>query len=289
MRNLIEFLARYNHWIVFAILEVLGLVLLFQYNNYQNSVWFSSANAVSGQFLKWDANIETFFSLSKVNQELTQRNIYLEQQVKKLANQLKDATKDSGWVHRNQMALLNGYKLIPAKVVSNSINRSHNLITIDKGSDDGVTKDMGVVCGTGIVGIVYLVSSHYSVVIPVINAQSSISCTIRNRGYLGYLHWKGGDIRQAYLEDVPRHARFRLFDWVETSGYSSVFPPGITVGRIRHVYNSSDGLSYRIKVNLATDFSNLRDVCVVDNKPVLERLEILRAAQDSLKIKDGGN
>lgn len=286
MRNLIEFLAKYNHWFVFAILEVVSLILLFQYNSYQNSVWFSSANAVSGQFLKWDSDIESFFSMSQLNQDLTQRNLYLEQQVKLLTDQLNEATKDTGWTRRNQLALLKDYRLIPAKVVSNSINRRDNLITINRGSEDGVTKDMGVACGTGVVGIVYLVSKHYSVVIPAISIQSSISCRIRKRGYLGYLHWSGGDTRQAYVEEVPRHAHFRLHDWVETSGYSSVFPPGITVGRILHVYNSADGLSYRLRVQLATDFSNLRDVCVIDNKPLLERLQILRAAQDSLKLKD---
>lgn len=289
MRNLIEFLAKYNHWFVFAILEVLSLVLLFQYNSYQNSVWFSSANAVTGRFLKWDSDIEAFFSMSKLNQELTQKNLYLEQQVKLLTNQLSEATRDTGWTHRNQLALLNGYKLIPAKVVSNSINQRDNLITIDKGAEDGVKKDMGVACGTGVVGIVYLVSAHYSVVIPVINYRSNISCSIRHRGYLGYLHWSGGDTRLAYVDDVPRHAHFKLYDWVETSGYSSVFPPGLTVGKILHVYNSADGLSYRLRVQLATDFSNLRDVCVIDNKPVLERLEILRAAQDSLKVNDGND
>jgi rod shape-determining protein MreC len=286
MRNLIEFLAKYNHWFVFVLLEVVSAVLLFQYNSYQGSVWFTSANAVSGQVLKWDSDVKSFFSMSRLNEELTQHNLYLEQQVKLLTDQLTEATKDSGWTHRNQLALLKDYKLIAAKVVSNTINRHDNLITIDKGSEDGVKPDMGVACGTGVVGIVYLVSRHYSVVIPAISSQSNISCSIRKRGYLGYLHWNGGDTRLAYVDDIPRHAHFKLYDYVETSGYSSVFPPGITVGKILHVYNSPDGLSYRLRVQLATDFSNLRDVCVIDNQPLLERLEILRAAQDSLKIKD---
>ncbi len=79
MHNLLEFLAKYNHWFVFLILEVVSMVLLFQYNSYQGSAWFSSANAVTGKLYEWDANVETFFSLTKVNQELTQRNAYLEQ------------------------------------------------------------------------------------------------------------------------------------------------------------------------------------------------------------------
>lgn len=261
-------------------------MLLFQYNSYQGSVWFTSANFVSGKVLSWEAEVESFFSLGKVNQELTQRNLYLEQQVRYLSKQLNATTKDTGWVHRNELALLKGYHLIPAKVVSNSLSRHDNLITIDKGSVDGVKKDMGVACGNGVVGIVYLTSSHYSVVIPVLNTESNISCRIRNRGYFGYLNWTGGDTQKAYVEDVPRHARFRLYDDVETSGYSSVFPPGILVGKIMHVYNSPDGVSYRLQVRLSTDFGRLRDVCVIDNSSVLERLDVLRAAQDSLKPKD---
>lgn len=287
MRNLLEFLARYNHWLLFVLLEVIGVVLLFQYNSYQGSVWFSSANAVAGKVLSWDAKVESFFSMSKANQELTQRNLYLEQQVKMLSGQLGEATKDSGWVHRNQLSLLRSFKLIPAKVVSNSVDRYDNLLTIDKGSADGVRKDMGVACGQGVVGIVYMVSTHYSVVIPVLNTLSNISCRIRGRGYFGYLHWNGGNPRLAYIEDVPRHAHFRLYEWVETSGYSSVFPPGIAVGKILHVYNSPDGVSYRLQVELATDFGNLSDVCVVDNEPMLEQMEIMRSARDSLKLKDG--
>ena len=93
--------------------------------------------------------------------------------------------------------------------------------------------------------------------------------------------------RLAYIEDVPRHAHFRLYEWVETSGYSSVFPPGIAVGKILHVYNSPDGVSYRLQVELATDFGNLSDVCVVDNEPMLEQIDIMRSARDSLKLKDG--
>lgn len=286
MRNLLEFLSKYNHWFVFLILEVIGLVLLFQYNSYQGSVWFSSANAVSGRLLGWESEVESFFSMSKVNQELTQRNLYLEQQVKALSERLTDVTHDSTWTQRSQLELLKDYRLIPAKVVSNSVKSHNNLITIDKGSADGVRQDMGVASGNGVVGVVYMVAPHYSVVIPLLNLSSSVSCKIRGRGYFGYLHWEGGDSRVAYMDDVPRHAHFKLFDWVETSGFSSIFPPGITVGRIRHVYNSPDGVSYRLQINLSTDFAKLRDVCVIDNQPMLKQLEILRAAQDSLKTKD---
>ena len=283
MRNLLEFFAKYNHWFVFLILEVVSMVLLFQYNSYQGSAWFSSANAVTGKLYEWNANVETFFSLTKVNQELTQRNAYLEQEVQKLSDSLVSVTKDSSIYHRDQFALLRNYRLIPAKVVANSVDKPGNLMTIDKGSADGIHKDMGVISGTGVVGIVYLVAEHYAIVIPVLNTKSNISCMIQNRGYFGYLRWKGGVSDLAYLEEVPRHAHFKLGDYVVTSGYSAVFPPGVRVGRILHVFNSADGLSYRVQLGLSTDFARLRDVCVIDDAAMKERLEIMRAAQDSIE------
>jgi hypothetical protein len=100
----------------------------------------------------------------------------------------------------------------------------------------------------------------------VLSVASSISCQIRGRGYFGYLHWDGGNAKMAYMDDVPRHATSSF-----TSGWRPAATrrssPGITVGKIIHVYNSPDGVSYRLQVALSTDFGKLRDVCVIDNKP----------------------
>lgn len=285
MRNLIEFLARQHHWFVFVLLEAISLTLLFSYNNYQSSVWFSSANVVVGRIYDWSSQLEHFFSLTKVNEELTARNIALEERISDLSEKLTTATKDSSYVKDSLLLPVQEMKLIPAKVVSNSIIRPDNLMTINKGSKDGVKKDMGVVCGTGVVGIVYLVSPQYSVVIPLLNTKSNISCKIENREYFGYLIWQGGATDIAYLDDIPRHARFKLNENIVTSGYSSIFPPGIKVGKILHVYNSADGVSYRLSVKLSTNFSTLRDVSVVDNTAMKERIELMRAASDSLEAK----
>lgn len=285
MHNLTEFLAKHNHWFVFLVLEVVSMVLLFRYNSYQGSVWFSSANAVTGKVYEWDSAVESYFSLLGVNSQLTQRNAFLEQQVRMLDDSIARLTrsKEVAVARLSNMVPFQGCRLIPAKVVANMVNRYDNLITIDKGSADGVKRDMGVVCGMGVVGIVYLVSEHYSIVIPALNSHSNISCTIQRRGYFGYLRWRGGSSQLAYLEDVPRHAHFKLGDNVVTSGYSSVFPPGVMVGKVLHVFNSADGLSYRVQVKLSTDFARLRDVCLVDDSALQERIDLMRAAQDSIK------
>lgn len=286
MRNLLDFLARNNHWFVFVLLEVVSFILLFKYNSYQSSVWFTSANAVSGKVYEWDSAVGQFFSLVDVNRRLTERNVYLERQVALLSEQVAKATKDTTLVEKLQQDVMKGYETIPAKVVGSSLDKLNNFITIDKGAADGVRKDMGVVCGTGVVGIVYLVSQHYSVLIPVLSSVSNISCTISGRGYFGYLHWNGGSTEEAYIDDIPRHAHFKLGDLIVTSGYSSVFPPGVIVGRVKHVYNSANGMSYRLKITLSTDFGRLRDVCVINDSEMEKKLEILHAAEDSLKARE---
>ena len=284
MHNLLDFLWKYHHWFIFLLLELASGVLLFQYNSYQGSVWFSSANAVVGKIYEWESSALTFFTLGKANEELTTRNFYLERQVDQLRRLYGELTADTTVLQRNELQFLSQYQLIPAKVVDNSVHKLENLMTIDKGRADGVEVDMGVACGNGVVGIVYLVSDHYSVVIPVLNATSSrISCSIRNRGYFGYLRWYGGDPSVAYVEDVPRHAKFSLGEWIVTSGFSSIFPSGVLVGKIEQAYNSRDGLSYKLKVRLSTDFSCVRDVVVISDKSIAERAALLQAAQDSLK------
>ena len=282
MNNLLTFLAKHNHWLLFVVLEVMSLALLFQFNSYQGSVWFTSANVVTGKFYEINSSVESFISMGKLNEQLTMRNVYLERQVKHLSEMLERGNSDSTLLRSTQVQLLSQYKLIPAKVVSNSINKQDNLITIDKGSLDGIRPDMGVVSGNGIVGVVYLVSPHYSMIIPVLNSHSNLSVMIENRGYFGVLHWEGGDSKMAFVDDIPRHARFNGGDNIVTSGYSALFPPGILVGKVHRTYNSPDGMSYRLRINLATDFSNLRDVCVINDAKLQERINLMRSARDSI-------
>lgn len=285
MHNLLEFLTRHYHWLIFVVLEAVSLTLLFSYNGYQGSVWFSSANAVAGQVYSWSSALESFFKLSKVNEDLTIRNYHLEHQVAQLRRLYQEATQEKDPQELRGLDSLSRYQLIPAKVVSSELGKMDNLMTIDKGKADGVEVGMGVACGRGVVGVTYLVSDHYAVVIPVLNAHlSRISCAIRGYGYFGVLRWYGQDAGYAYVEDIPRHARFKRGDWVETNGYSSIFPPGVQVGQIVEVYNSRDGLSYKLKVRLTTDFGNLRDVVVISDRSIAARMRLMQAARDSLKL-----
>ena len=263
MRKLLDFLSKYNYWLVFILLEAISLCALFRFNGYQGSVWFTSANTVSGKVMEWQSNILAYLALGDNNRALTERNVVLEHRIAELEHQLKKLDTEHSYTEQRTDSLLRSYQLLPATVVNNSVLLQDNYITINRGEADGVRPEMGVVCGTGVVGIIYLTAPHYSIVIPVLNSKSNISCRLRKSGYFGYLNWDGENPLYAWMNDIPRYAKINTGDVIETSGFSSVFPEGLFIGKVNQVRNSKDGLSYRIKVHLGTDFARLRDVSVI--------------------------
>ncbi|MBX9189667.1 rod shape-determining protein MreC [Bacteroides sp. K03] len=274
MRNLLNFLLKYNYWFLFILLEVVCFVLLFRFNNYQQSVYFTSANVVTGKVYEVSGSISSYFHLKSVNEDLLDRNMLLEQQITNLENALREYQVDSLVVNSIRNLDNKDYQLFKAHVIRNSLNQADNYITLDKGSSSGIRPEMGVVDGNGVVGIVYKTSPNYSLVISVLNSKSSISCKIVGSEYFGYLKWEHGDSRYAYLKDLPRHAEFNLGDTVVTSGYSTVFPAGVMVGTVDDMSDSNDGLSYLLKIKLATDFGKLSDVRVIARTGQMEQQEL---------------
>ena len=246
---------------MFVLLESISLVLLFQFNSYQGSLWFTSANTVVSTIQSWETKVISYMNLGTENRTLTERNVQLQLQLTALREQLEEAGRDTSLAGR-----MDTMRILDARVINNSIAQKDNFITIDRGSKDGVRPEMGVVTGTGIVGIVSQVSNHAAIVIPILNSKCRISCRLRSSGYFGYLHWDGGSPMEALLNDIPRHAHLKKGDAVETSGYSNSFPEGIFVGRILKVRNSSDGLSYEPVIALSADLANVRNVSVILGK-----------------------
>lgn len=274
MRNLLNFLLKYNHWFLFILLEVISFVLLFRFNHYQHSVYFSSANAVAGKVYEVSGGITSYFHLKSVNEDLLDRIMELEQQNHNLEDALGRHLSDSTELNSIRNLPNTDYQVFKARVINNSLNLVDNYITLNRGSKDGIRPEMGVVDGDGVVGIVYDTSSHYSRVISVLNSKSSISCKIVGSEYFGYLKWEYGDSRYAYLKDLPRHAEFNLGDTVVTSGYSTVFPEGIMIGTVDDMADSNDGLSYLLKVKLATDFGKVSEVRVIARTGQHEQKEL---------------
>ncbi len=269
MNALSDKLKNWGHWIVFLILEVASLVLLFRFNAYQGSVWTTQANDVVGRILEGRQRLIAYSQLGEANRQLTEMNLQLQSELDVVRHRLAELEHDSSATERAVASQLAGIHRIPAQVVSNSIRDRENYITINRGLADGVQNEMGVVCGTGVVGIVYQAGQHYSLVLPVLNSRSSISCRLHDTEYFGYMKWNGGSPLLAFIDDIPRHAKIKVGEMVETSGFSSVFPAGIFVGKVRRILNSDDGLSYKLEIGLSTDFARLRNVSVIEGNPQL--------------------
>jgi rod shape-determining protein MreC len=275
MRNLINFLLKYNYWFFFIALEIASFVLIFRFNRYQQSTFFTSANVIGGMVYEVSGGITSYFHLKSVNEDLFDRNTALQQQISNLERALKEYQADSFIINSIKQIPQTDYRLFKARVVKNSLNRMDNYITINAGSSSGIRPDMGVMDGNGIVGIVYKTSASYSSVMSVLNSKSSISCKIVGSEYFGYLEWKHEDSRYAYLRDLPRHAEFSLGDTVVTSGYSTVFPEGIMVGTVDDMTDAeNNGLSYLLKIKLATDFGRISDVRVIARQGGEEQKEL---------------
>lgn len=289
--NLIDFIRKYCYIFLFILFETISMILLFRFNSYQGSVWFSAANSVAAGINSTYSNVMNYFNLEQINQELTAQNIALQRETEHLRQSLITATKDTTITEKLMREKLVGYNMVPATVVSNSAERSNNYLVIDRGEKDGIRPEMGVVGGGGVVGIIYLTGPHHSLVIPVTNRKSSISCRVRGQNYFGYLQWDGSSMLSAYVDDVPRYAKVKVGQAIETSGYSAVFPPGIFVGRVRTIRNSSDGQSYRLDVTLGTNFANLRDVLVVTTpyKAEIDTLQVHAQQADEASLNTMGS
>lgn len=276
MRHLLNFLIKYNHWFFFILLEVLAFTLLFRFNHYQQGVFFTSANRLTGRIYEISGSITSYFNLRTTNTDLLDRNMLLEQQISNMEKALREYVTDSMEIQSIKDLPLSNYEIVKARVINNSLVLADNYITLDKGSSAGIHPDMGVIGVNGIVGVVYMTTPNYSVVISILNSKSSISCKIKESNYFGYLKWELGDSEHAYLRDLPRHAVFKKGDLVVTSGYSTIFPEGVVVGTVDDMSDSEDGLSYLLKVKLATDFGKISEVRVVaqSGQKELQELEI---------------
>lgn len=282
MNPILQFLYKHLHWIVFVALEVVCFVLLFSYNSFQGSIYLSTASRATARLVASKDRVTTYFGLEQKNRDLVAQNAQLQQRILELETAASMHHLDSlAQAEMLQQVHRAGYHITPAQVVDKSINKANNFITIDKGFADGVEPDMGVMGVNGIVGVVYKCSEHYSLVLPLLNGKSSVSCKVLGSDYFGYLRWEGGDARYAMLYDLPRYTKVETGDTIITSGSSSFFPSGLPVGTVEEIHPSTDGLYVTLKVMLATEFARLEHVFVMGKMDAEE----YAALQESLNPK----
>lgn len=291
MRNLIIFLRRYFNFFLFLLLEVICLIFVFRTNNFQRSVYLNSANGVSGKLYTRYNDIQYYFHLKSTNDSLVQENLALRQQLL-TSFDVRDTTSEVRFDTLRKFTNDTARKLLSmevrkflyrsAKVVNNSVNKSVNTITLNRGSRDGIRPNMGVIGPNGVVGVVRTASENFSVVISMLTKSSgssssfSFSSRLQRSGEIGTVYWDGYDAGYVTMKDVPRSAKLHKGDTVVTSGFSAVFPENLNIGYIDTFYvGEKASTSYTIRLKLATNFYNLQYVYVIENllRNEQERLE----------------
>lgn len=276
MRNLLNFLLKNSTWFVFTFYVLLGCMLLFSGTTYHQHVYLTSANTLSSSFYEASNTITGYFNLREINASLQRSNANLENEVLNLRKELASCRSQLSDTLRRKDSHRFSYVL--GTVINNSTRHPRNYFTIDRGAGDGIKPGMGVVDHNGIVGIVNVVGPNTSRVISLLNQTQHFSVKIDKSPFVGSLSWKGNDPNVAYVEEIPRHAKYRVGDTIVTSGFSTTFPEGIPVGTILNRVRSEDDNYYTFKVRLSSDFKTLSTVRVIKDK--------YKQELDSLATKD---
>lgn len=261
MRNLINFLLRYNNFLIFIILEVVAFILIGTTHEYHKSIIWSSANRVVAGSNQLKTSIVEYLQLKEENMLLAEENALLKSQLTELQNNHEIANEiDSQYIYSHL-----DWDYIPAKVIDISTNKQHNYLILNKGRRDGIQADMGVIAREGIVGIVSTVSDKYSLVIPLIHTKISISCRLRTNGQIGGTSWNGRDYRNINLTHIARHITLNEGDTVVTSGLTPVFPEGLMIGVVEEAILKPSNDYYHATIKLNTDYRQVKYVQVLHN------------------------
>lgn len=261
MRNLLIFITKYNAFFLFLIFEISSLLIYIKYNSFQKATFINSTNRVTGTLYSQVSELNGYLSLKNVNDSLARENASLRGQLKSAFYiDSVEKRKVADTVYKQQ------YTYIVARVINNSTNKRSNYITINRGTKEGISKDMGVICSSGVVGMVVDVSEHLAIVQSVLNKNTRFSAMLANNKEIGSFIW-GADLdpKKGLLTDIQNDAQPKLGELVVTSGYS-LFPTGIPFGKITNLHAKGGGLLLNVDVTLTVDFSKLEYVYVVNNK-----------------------
>eukprot|EP01136_Pigoraptor_vietnamica_P034711 Opistho-1_new@98997 len=267
MRNLWIFISRYNAFFFFIIFFTIGIVLTLKNNAYQRSVTLNSTNAVVGSAYERLNVVKRYLNLGQVNDSLAKENAKLKTTL--LAIQNLDSSKTA--IVKDSINQVQ-YTLFAAKVIKNSITLRNNIITINKGSLDGVVKDMAVISPqNGVIGFVQDVTAHLATIRTLLNKNTLISVKLKKNNAYGSLVWGDDnfDYRKAYVKEIPNHYKVNVGDTIITSG-SGGFPSGIEVGRVSKTGITGDSF-LMLEVNLFNNFATLQYVYLIKDKLAIER------------------
>ena len=252
---------------IFILMEVAALTMLHASSTLQG-IWINRASHRMMALL-WGSGekIRSHFQLEELNHELQAENAALQERLR---------AYERGEVEQEELARLaaresDSYRYTPATVVKMSRNRTRNYIILNKGSEDGIRPQSGIISDRGVVGIVEAVDRHYSYGLTLMNPQMSVGARVGRSDVVAPLSWDGHSSSEAVVRNLPPHYEIAPGDTVRTSGYSTIFPPGVPIG-VTGATRLVDGSTLQVDVTLFQDFATVRYVTVVEN---LERSEIM--------------
>ena len=252
---------------IFILMEVAALAMLHASSTLQN-IWINRASHRTMAFL-WGSGetVRSHFQLERLNRELQEDNARLQERLR--AYELREAEQQEAGRPGAHDTLT--YRYTPATVVKMSRNRIHNYIILDKGSADGIRPQSGIISDRGVVGIVEAVDKHYSYGLTLMNPGMSVGARVGRTEIVAPLSWDGRTTGGAVVRNLAAHYDVAPGDTVRTSGYSTIFPPGIPIG-VTGATRLVDGSTRQVDVALFQDFSSVRYVTVVEN---LARTEMM--------------
>lgn len=259
MRSLLYFLLRFKTLILFLVLEAVAVIMISTSHNYHETVLYGISRNITGFFAERLERGTYYFRLRQVNQELLAENILLKKQIAGLSSGSQE-----GFIPVRDSVNGVNYTYLNARVISNSVNKQKNFITLDKGSRQGVAEGMGVASPSGVVGVVVGVSRNYSVVMSLLNTDFRLSASMKRNDYFGSLAWDGINHRYARLSEIPHHVAVNEGDTIVTSGFSAIFPAGVMAGTLTGAQRRG-GDFISLQVLLSADFKKLTDVYVIGN------------------------
>lgn len=285
MRNFILLIRRFFNFILFLLLEIICIIMVSNTQTIQGNDITSSANAVVGLVYKKQNDLSAYFGLRKMNDSLVNENARLRQliDIYKTTDVLKDSQVHKSWQSGDTVKKTVRYADFiyhKARVINNSTLLPDNFITLNIGRNDGITKNMAVISGSGIVGRVEHVSDHFCSVLSVLSSKQKVAAKLKD-GLTGYIVWDEKNPDILTMTDIPQQAKIRKGDSVFTSEYS-IFSPDILIGTVEYVLLNKKNAMQMIYLKSSTNFRNLQYVYVIENKMEGEKKQL---EDSTLKIK----
>ncbi len=266
MIKLLRYLSGRQSFLLFVLLEIIALILTIKAHDYALTKTHSLQTAISGNFNRTIYGVRQHFSLKSYNESLIKQNALLLKllQMSKIDTALIPPT------------LPEQYHFIPAFVISNQYNLQHNTLLINKGYNDGVQPDSGVISTNGIVGVVQKTSPHFSKVISILNKNLKVNVALKQTNYSGFLQWPGKDPNTFEVVDLPVDAPVKKGDTIVTGGMSGIFPKNIPVGYITGYQLVTGRKSYKVSVKSFSNMTALGPVYIVKNRLKTEMDSLLK-------------